>query len=123
MASILVADDDKFIRDYLRNVLIEEEYNVQTVESGSAAIKKILKQNFDVLILDIHMSGINGLETISFIKSVHPNLPIIVITGDASMQTEKRAREEGVFCYFTKPLNIKGLKQVITSALKTRAEK
>ena len=124
MASILVVDDDQFMRKLLRQELIKEGYDIQTVEAGSVAIKKIMVQNFDVLILDIHMAGITGQETISVVKKICSHLPIIVITGDESSEMERKIRAQGVFYYFVKPFNMKKMKEVIKAALrKVKPEK
>ena len=121
--TILVADDDKFFRDRLRKVLQEEGYLVQTVESGVAAIRKILKEKFQVLILDIYMAGIDGFETISILNRIDPHLPIIVITGNDSLQTEKKIRTKDIFYYFVKPFDMKEMKEVVKLALKKCSER
>lgn len=118
MTSILVADDDQFMRKLLREELIKEGYDTQTVEAGNVAVKRMLVENFDVLILDIHMAGITGQETISIVKRIHPGLPIIVITGDESSEMEKKMRAQGVFYYFVKPFKMEKMKEVIRAALR-----
>jgi len=124
MASILVVDDDQFMRKLLREELVKEGHNIQTVEAGSIAIKRILVENFDVLILDIHMAGITGQETISVVKRIRPHLPIIVITGDESSEMERKIRAQGVFYYFVKPFNMEKMKEITKAALrKDRPEK
>lgn len=124
MAYILVVDDDQFMRKLLREELIKEGHNIQTVEAGSIAIKRMLVENFDVLILDIHMAGITGQETISVVKRIRPHLPIIVITGDESSEMEGKIQAQGVFYYFVKPFNMKKMKEIIKAALrKDRPEK
>jgi len=121
--TILVADDDKFFRDRLRKVLQEEGYSVQTVESGVAAIRKILKEKFYALILDIYMEGMGGFETISILKKIDPHLPIIVITGNDSLETERKIRTKGIFYYFVKPFDMKEMKEVVKLALKKCSER
>jgi len=116
--TILVADDDKFFRDRL-----EEGYSVQTVESGVAAIRKILKEKFYALILDIYMEGMGGFETISILKKIDPHLPIIVITGNDSLETERKIRTKGIFYYFVKPFDMKEMKEVVKLALKKCSER
>jgi len=123
MTSILVVDDDQFMRKLLREELTQEGYDIQTVEAGSIAIRKILTQNFQAIILDIHMAGISGQETIPIIKRVHPDLPIIVITGDDSSEMEKKIRSEGVFHYFTKPFPMEKMKELIRAALRKEKQK
>jgi two-component system response regulator HydG len=63
------------------------------------AIKKILKQTVDVLILDIHMTGMSEIEVVPVIKNVRPDLPIITITGHTSVETEGKVRAQGIFYY------------------------
>jgi len=117
MFSILVVDDDEFIRRLLRETLTDEGYKVETVESGVMAVKKVMKQTIDVLILDIHMTGINGIEVISIIKRINPHLPIITITGDTSLAIEIKVRKESIFYHFIKPFNLEEIKKVVKSAL------
>lgn len=102
---ILIADDDKFVRDFLRKVLEEENCEVEVVESGGEVIRRILKQKFNLLFLDIYMGGMNGEEAIPLIKEINPDLPIVVITGDLSSQTRNKIQALGIFGYLTKPLN------------------
>jgi len=121
--NILVADDDKFFRDLLRGVLQKEGYSVQTVESGVSAIREILKEKFQVLILDIYMAGIDGFETISILKRIDSHLPIIVITGNNSLQIEKKIRAKGIFYYLVKPFDMKEMKEVVKLALKKYSQR
>jgi len=117
MFSVLVADDDQLIRRLLQEALVREGYEVKTAESGVMAIKKVLKQNVDALILDIHIAGMTGIEVIPIIKKVNPYLPIITITGDTSLEIERKVRTEGIFYYFVKPFDLEKMKRVVKSAL------
>jgi len=118
MFSVLVTDDDEYIRGLLREALTKEGYEVETVESGAIAIKKVLKQTVNVLILDIYMAGMCGIDVIPLIKKARPHLPIIVITGDTSVETERKVRAQGVFYYFVKPFDLEEMKKVVKSALR-----
>ena len=117
MIKVLVADDDKFARDFLWKVLSEEGYEVQLVESGSEAVRKILKQNFDLLFLDIYMGGMDGLDTISLVKQINPKIPIIAITGDTSLNMKNKIQDKKVFAYLTKPLNPVKVKKIVKLVL------
>lgn len=121
--SVLVADDDESIRGLLREELVKEGYEVETVESGAMAIKKILKKTVDVLILDIHMAGISGIDAIPLIKMARPYLPIITITGDTSVETARKVRAQGIFYYFVKPFDLEEMKKVVKTALSEEASK
>ena len=105
MVKVLVADDDKFTRYFLWKTLSKEGYEVKLVESGSEAIRKILAQNFDVLFLDIYMEGMDGLDTISLIKRINPEIPIVVVTGDLSPEMKDKVQRMRVSEYLTKPLD------------------
>ena len=117
--SILVADDDKFFRDRLRDTFEKAGYRIQTVESGTAAVRKVLKETIHLLILDIYMAGMDGFETISLLKRINPSLPIIVITGNTSLDVERKTRDKGIFYYFTKPFDMEEMKKVVKLAIKT----
>jgi len=116
--SILVADDDKFFRDRLRDTFEKAGYRIQT-ESGTAAVRKVLKETIHLLILDIYMAGMDGFETISLLKRINPSLPIIVITGNTSLDVERKTRDKGIFYYFTKPFDMEEMKKVVKLAIKT----
>jgi len=117
MVRILIADDDRFARDFLRKVLGEENCEIQVVESGSEVIRRLLRQKFNLLFLDIYMGGMDGLEAIPLIKEIDPDLPIVVVTGDLSTQTKNKIQALGIFDYLTKPLNPLEVKNIIKIAL------
>lgn len=117
MSSILIADDDEYIGKLLEKILVKEGYEVEAVESGDEAIKEISRKHFDVLLLDICMKGINGINAIPLIKKIDSRIRIIIITADHSVSTEQRTRKEDIFHYLLKPFEFEELKKVIESAL------
>jgi len=110
---VLIGDDDMFMRSFLRKVLEEESCEVEIVESGSEVIRRILRQKFDLLFLDIYMGGMDGIEAIPLIKEMDPQLPIVVITGDSSLQIKNKVQNLGVFGYLVKPLNLLEVKNML----------
>lgn len=120
MNSILIADDDKFFREQLNKFLLMEKYNAKAVSNGKEAVKELVENEYDALILDMYMEEINGKQTISIIKNIKPKMPIIVITGDSSLELEREIRSCGVFYYLVKPFEMKELKEVIDSAIKKK---
>ncbi|HHF97923.1 response regulator [Candidatus Aerophobetes bacterium] len=110
---VLVADDDMFMRNFLRKVLENEGCCIEVVESGSEVIRKVLEKKFDVLFLDIYMGGMDGFETIPIIKEIAPALPIVVITGDTSLQTKNKIQNLDVFSYLTKPIDPVEVRKVL----------
>jgi len=118
--SILIVDDDIYFTKLLGKMLIRQGYKVETVLSADEAIKEISKKSYDILLLDIHMEGKDGIEAIPLIKKINPRIPIIIITADHSPFIEKRARREEIFYYLLKPFEFKELKEAIQSALLRR---
>jgi DNA-binding NtrC family response regulator len=118
MKSILIADDDKFFRDQLSNYFIAGGYDVNAVENGRDAVNALITGNFDALVLDVYMEGISGLQTIAIVKKIKPKLPIIIITGDNSLELERKIRSCGVYCYLVKPFEMGELGEIIHSAVK-----
>jgi len=117
MSSILIADDDEYIGKLLGKMLRKEGYEVETVESGDEAIKEVSRKRFDTLLLDIYMEGINGIDAIPLIRKIDSKIPIIIITADHSLATERRTRMEDIFYYMVKPFDFEELKKVVESAL------
>lgn len=117
MNSILIADDDEFYRTQIGNFLRSAGYIVKIVKNGQEAIKELQRQNYDVFILDIDMEGLSGLGALPIVKSISSSLPIIVATGDDSLELERVIRSYGVFYYLVKPFEMDEIKEVIESAV------
>lgn len=100
---ILLVDDERSIRDMLRMTLEYEGYTVADVESGTKAIKQIDEIRPDAVILDVKMSGLDGMETLERLKSTHPQIPVILLTGHGTIETAVEATKKGAFDFLTKP--------------------
>jgi len=118
---ILVADDEVKICSLLKKLLEREGYVVTTVNDGGAALKEMLRRKPDLLISDIQMPGMDGLELSRRARSLDADLPVVLITGYASMETAVQALREGVSDYITKPFSIAELKGVVGRILENRA--
>ncbi len=116
MTSILVVDDERSMRDFLKILLVKEGYEVKTAPSGHQALEYIQEQSFDLVITDIRMDGMNGLELLNSIKEKHPALPVVIITAFASPDDAVFAMKNGAFDYISKPFNVDEIKSVICSA-------
>ena len=111
---ILVIDDDKLVLGTLKRLLKTEGYNVATGQSGDEALERIRQSNFDLIISDIRMPGIDGLETLKEIRAYlskegRERIPELVITGYDNDDNRKRATESKVAGYITKPFDLKEL--------------
>jgi len=116
MASILIVDDERSMRDFLKILLEKEGHKVHTVESGDKALGFLDGQTVDVIVTDIRMPGISGIELLESVKARSPELPIIMITAFASPDDAVLAMKNGAFDYITKPFNVDEIKAVIASA-------
>ncbi len=123
MISILVVDDEQSMRDFLKILLQKEGYSVETANNADNALKHLQKDAFDLVISDIRMPGMSGLELLSHIKDDHPNLPVIMITAFASPNDAVSAMQNGAFDYISKPFNVDEIKSVIESATSKKSPK
>ena len=101
---ILFADDDKVIQKMLVYNLVKYDHEVTTVENGKEAIDAIKEENYDLIILDILMPKLSGLEVLEFIRDeISKEIPVIMMSRDHHYQTIKKAKIEGANEYITKP--------------------
>ncbi|HYW68966.1 MAG TPA: sigma-54 dependent transcriptional regulator, partial [bacterium] len=114
---ILIIDDEDSIRDYLSMMLEREGYEVSASESGKKALKLNTKKAYDVVITDIQLPGMTGLEILTALRESDPELPVIIITGHASQESAIEALNMGAFYYLLKPVSNEELKQVVRTAL------
>ena len=105
-ARILVVDDEESIRDLLRLVLTGQGYSVVTASGGEEAIEYLEAQPFDLVITDLVMPTVNGVEVLRAAKRIDPTYPVIVITGYPSVETVTELVRLGAGDYLTKPFNV-----------------
>lgn len=117
MDRILIADDDKFFREKLRLELAQQGYNVDAVKDGEDAVRKCQGASYSVLIVDAHLETISGAEVIIAVKKAGHELPVIVITGDHSLELERELRSLGIFYYLIKPFGMREMLEVVESAM------
>ncbi|KJR97883.1 MAG: Fis family transcriptional regulator [Desulfobulbaceae bacterium BRH_c16a] len=116
MASVLVVDDERSMRDFLKILLEKEGHKVATADNGGKALEILGNQSVDVVVSDIRMPGITGIELLESIKEDFPELPVIMITAFASPDDAVLAMKNGAFDYISKPFNVDEIKSVIESA-------
>jgi len=115
--NVLIVDDDESIRDMLSIVLKDENYNVLTAEDGEKALVHLKKSKINLVISDIKMPDMDGIELLNVIKKKNEKIPVIMITGHASTNDAIEAMKIGAEQYITKPFNIDELKVVIEKAI------
>lgn len=120
---ILIVDDEKIVRESLYHWFEEEDYIVDTAEDGETALKKYEKGIFDLLLVDMKMPGMSGLDLLSKIKAIDNDALIILITAFASVPTAITALKNGAYDYVTKPVDPDELAHIVKKALEQRALK
>ena len=115
--TILIVDDEQAIRESLQGLLEDEGYSVITAASGEEAIARYRKQHANCVLLDIWMPGIDGLETMNRLQQMDRNIPIILMSGHATIDTAVRATKQGAFDFVEKPLSSDKLLILIRNAL------
>ena len=120
MKSVLVVDDEASIRDSLRRILEYEKYDVHLAEDGSSAIAATTTNLFDIVLLDIKMPGMDGLDVLQRLKTAHQDMPVVMISGHGTIETAVEATKRGAFDFLEKPLDKDKLLIVIRNALDRR---
>ena len=115
---ILVVDDDLSLRKMLEAVLTDDGYDVKEADDGHSAIEAVEDQFYDLILMDIRMARMGGIEALKQIKKLSPGIPVILMTAYASVETAREALKSGAFDYLTKPLDIDELKLIVHRALR-----
>ena len=119
-AHILIADDDGVSCQLFTETLENEGYRVDSAQSGAEALALLRDKIYDLLLIDVRMPGMTGLEVTRTVHEKHSSLPIIVMTAFGSMETAIEAIHEGAFDFISKPMNLEELKKTVARALRRR---
>ena len=114
---ILVVDDEEIIRSFLMDVLLDEGYQTKAVPSGEQALQLLKKNSFNLVITDIKMPTMDGIQVLRAVKSINPHQDVIVMTGYASTETAVESMKLGAADYITKPFNLDQIKIVVAKTL------
>ncbi|MBN2802364.1 MAG: sigma-54-dependent Fis family transcriptional regulator [Deltaproteobacteria bacterium] len=121
---ILAADDREGIRSFIRNALIKKGYDVDTASDGIEAFKLLNNNSYDLLITDLKMPRMDGMELLEKSLSAYPSLPVIVLTAHGTISNAVEAIKKGAFDYLSKPLESPDeLRQIVAKALLNREKK
>ncbi len=118
--AVLIVDDETTIIDSLDGILSDDGFEVMRAYNGYEALKKIETESPDIVLLDIWMPGMDGIETLKEIKKVAPHLPVVMITGHGSIESAVEATKNGAFDFLEKPLSIDKVMVTINNALNFR---
>ena len=118
--NILVVDDESVIREGLSRILEGDTYTVDAAKNGHAAIELLQQKQFDLIITDLKMPGMNGFEVLNAVKILQPDTPVIMITGFATVETAVEAMKNGTVDYIVKPFTPEQILEKVQLALEQK---
>jgi len=117
---ILIVDDEAGVRSALSGVLRDEGYTVEAVESGEACLDRAIRSNFDAIVLDIWLPGMDGLATLKKLQERRVDAPVVMISGHGNIESAVRAIKMGAFDFVEKPLSLDKTVLVVGNAVRQR---
>ena len=114
--SILVLDDEPIVSKRLKPSLEKKGYSVETFTDSMTALQRVRERQFDIVITDLKMEGVDGMEFLTEVKKLWPDTEVIVITGFATMDTAKESFQKGIFDFLAKPFKLGEITEVIKRA-------
>jgi ATP-dependent Lon protease len=120
-ARVLVVDDEEIARKNLTHVLGKEDYDVSSAADGETALRMVDSSDFDVVLADLKMRGIDGMELLGRIRMRHPATRVVMITGHATVPSAIEAVQKGAFHYISKPFTLDEVRGTVKRALETKS--
>jgi len=120
---VLIVEDEAVVRESVRDWLVEDGYDVEVAENGEEALEKIKWEEFGVIVIDLRLPGIDGLQVFKEAKELKPETKGVIITAYPSKETEDKAKKLGLIDYLPKPFKVDHLEEVIGEALGELEEK
>lgn len=114
--SILILDDEPIVSKRLKPSLEKKGYEVETFTSSGAALLRVYERQFNIVVTDLKMEGVDGMQFLTEVKAKYPETEVIVITGFATMETAKESFNKGVFDFLAKPFKLGEIAEVISKA-------
>lgn len=119
---LLVDDEEEFVKALSERIQMRD-HGSEIAFDGKQALKKIEDKRPDVMVLDLKMPGMDGLEVLRHVKKIYPGLPVIILSGHGTEKDEKEALRLGAFQYLKKPVKIETLLKHVNNAYKSKIEK
>jgi len=119
-ANILVIDDELIVLESCNRILSEDGYNVQAVQIGKVGLQRLRKGNFDIVITDLKMPDISGMEVLKRIMKYHPDMAVVIITGYSTVETAVEAMKLGAYDYIPKPFTPEELEEAMSKAMEKK---
>lgn len=114
--SILILDDEPIVTKRLQPSLEKKGYEVESFTASADALARIEERSFDIVVTDLKMEGVDGMEFLTRVKEKYPQTEVIVITGFATMATAKESFNKGIFDFLAKPFKLGEITEVIAKA-------
>jgi DNA-binding NtrC family response regulator len=123
-AKLLIVDDERIALKNLEHVMAKEGYEITSTQSGPNALKLLDEQQFDVVLTDLKMEKVDGLQILRKCRELYPDMEVIMITGFATLQSAVDTMKQGAFHYISKPFNLDEVRKVVREAVeKVRLKK
>lgn len=119
---IIVVDDEEIVLSLIRDTFEEEGYAIKTASNGEEALKLTFDETFDLLITDIRMPGMDGIELVRRVREKQPDIGVIFMTGYANLNSAKNAIKQGAFDYIMKPFEIAEIRKAVKDAIRIKKE-
>lgn len=116
--TILVLDDEPIVCNRLKPYLEKNGYEVEVFTESSKAMERVMEKDFDIVITDLKMEGIDGMTFLTRVKEKSPSTQVIVITGFATMETARQSFQKGVFDFVAKPFKLSEIYEIVRRAEK-----
>ena len=117
MSKILVIDDERSIRNTLKDILGYEQYQVDLAEDGNQGLELIRKNEYDIVLCDIKMPGMDGIEVLEKIQDESADIPVVMISGHGNIDTAVESIKKGAYDFIEKPLDLNRLLITIRNAM------
>lgn len=119
---LLIDDEDAFL-ETVEKLLTRRGFDVSTASDGAQGIRALLRGGIEVVILDVKMPGLDGIDTLRELKRIQPDIEVIILTGHLLESTEQEGLKLGACAYLTKPCTISHLVETVAAALEVRAQR
>ena len=117
---ILIVDDEPNIRQGLAEALAGQGYEIEQAASGEAALERLGLSSFDLVLVDLVMEGMDGIDLLQEINRLWPQIEVVIITAHGTIETAVKALKEGAYDYLTKPINVKRFRSYVHNILRAQ---
>jgi len=117
MPKLLIVDDEMDVREFAKNFFQRRKIEVVVSSSGEEALEMLIKEKPDLVLLDVRLGGMDGIEVLSKMREMQDNTQVIMVTGVNEKETSDKAKELGVVDYIHKPLKLDELEEVVLKRL------